>query len=131
MNVFSPTVRKTRLYLLFRRPGRWKTQRRRQTRHIRLEFFMDLDIPASKCLRHFVIFKDGCAEDCIKWLIEYREIEKLMPIRKAADKCKMLRTLLKGKALSHFDHHLRKRLDTDDAELPENYLMNWFFVIWV
>jgi hypothetical protein len=98
-----------------------------KTQHIRLEFFMDPDIPASKNLRHFVIFKDGCAEDWTKWLIDYREFEKLMPIREPADKCKMLRTLLKGYSLSYFEHHLMKRLYAEDGELPGNDLIELVF----
>jgi hypothetical protein len=34
----------------------------------------------------------------------------------------MLRTFLKRQALSHFDHHLRERLDAEDDELPDNDL---------
>jgi hypothetical protein len=32
----------------------------------------------------------------------------------------MFRTLLKGQALYYFEHHLRKRLEADDSEVPEN-----------
>ena len=35
----------------------------------------------------------------------------------------MVRTLLKGQALSHFEHHLRKRLEAEDAKLPDNDLL--------
>jgi hypothetical protein len=34
-----------------------------------------------------------------------------------------LRTLLKGQALSYFEHHLRKRLDAEDSELPDSDLL--------
>jgi formylmethanofuran:tetrahydromethanopterin formyltransferase len=34
----------------------------------------------------------------------------------------MIRTLLKGQALSYFEPHLKKRLDVEDAELPDNML---------
>ena len=94
-----------------------------KTEHIKLEFFMDPGNPASKYARHFVIFKDGCPEDWIKWLMAFREIENLMPLKEPADKTKMFRTLLKGQALSYFEHHLRKRLDAEDAELPDNDLL--------
>ena len=94
-----------------------------KTEHIKLEFFMDTRNPASKYARHFVIFKDGCPEDWIKWLMAFREIENLMPLKEPADKTKMFRTLLKGQALSYFKHHLRRRLDAEDAELPDNDLI--------
>ena len=61
-----------------------------KTEHIKLELFMDPSNPASKYFRHFMIFKDGGAEDWIKWLIGYREVENLMSLREPADKSKML-----------------------------------------
>jgi hypothetical protein len=94
-----------------------------KTEFIRLEFFMDRNNPATKYARHFVIFKDGCAEDWVKWLMAYRDIESLMDLSEPADKSKMVRTLLKGQALSHFEHHLRKRLEAEDSELPDNDLL--------
>ena len=94
-----------------------------KTEHIKLEFFMDSSNPASKYARHFVIFKDGCPEDWIKWLMAFCEIENLIPLKEPADKTKMLRILLKEQALSYFEHHLRRRLDAQDAELPDNYLL--------
>ena len=51
------------------------------------------------------------------------EIENLMPLKEPADKTKMFWTLLKGQALSYFEHHLKKRLDAEDAELPDNDLI--------
>jgi hypothetical protein len=35
----------------------------------------------------------------------------------------MFRTLLKGQALSYFEHHLRRRLDAEDSEVPDNELI--------
>jgi hypothetical protein len=46
-----------------------------------------------------------------------------MPLKEPADKSMMLRTLLKGQALSYLEHHLWKRLDTEDAELPDDDLL--------
>jgi hypothetical protein len=43
-----------------------------KAKFIKLEFLMGPSNPASKYARHFIIFKDGCAEDWIKWLIAYR-----------------------------------------------------------
>jgi hypothetical protein len=48
---------------------------------IKLEFLMDPDNPASgsKYSRQFAIFKDGCPEDWIKWVMTFHEIENLCP----------------------------------------------------
>jgi hypothetical protein len=85
-----------------------------KTEFIKLEFLMDPSNPASKYACHFVIFKGGCAEEWVNWLMAYHEIESLMPLKKPADNSKMLRTLLKGQALSYLEHALRKRLDVDN-----------------
>jgi hypothetical protein len=53
----------------------------------------------------------------------FREIENLMPMKESADKTMMFRTLLKGQALSYFEHHLRKRLEAEDSEVPDNELI--------
>jgi hypothetical protein len=50
---------------------------------------MDPGNPASKYSRHFIIFKDGCPEDWIKWLMKFREIENLMSLKEPADKTKI------------------------------------------
>jgi hypothetical protein len=73
---------------------------------------MDPNNPAldSKYSRQFAIFKDGYQEDWIKWVMTFREIENLMPMKEPADKIRMFRTLLKGQALSYFEHHLMRRL---------------------
>jgi hypothetical protein len=62
-------------------------------------------------------------EDWIKWLMAFREIENLMPMKEPADKTKMFRTLLKGQALSYFEHHLMRRLEAEDSEVLENELI--------
>jgi hypothetical protein len=92
---------------------------------IKLEFLMDPDNPAwgSNYSQHFAIFKDGCPEDWIKWVIASREIENLMPMKEPADKTGMFRTLLKGQALSYFEHHLMRRLEAEDSEVPDNELI--------
>ena len=71
-----------------------------KTESIKMEFFMDSANPASKYAGHFVIFKDGCPEDWIKWLMAFRDIENLMPFKEPADKTKMSQTLLKGHAFA-------------------------------
>ena len=82
---------------------------------------MDSGNPASK-FQDFVIVKDGCPEGWI-WLMAFREIENLMPLKEPADKTKMFWTLLKGQDLSYFKHYLRRRLDAEDSELPDNDLL--------
>jgi hypothetical protein len=92
---------------------------------IKLEFFMNPDSPASgyKYSRQFAIFKDGCLEGWIKWVMAFREIENLMPMKEPADKSRMFRTLLQGQILSYFDHHLMRRLEAEDSDVPDNELI--------
>jgi hypothetical protein len=89
---------------------------------INLEFLMDPENQAldSKYSRQFSIFKDGYPEDWIKWVMAFREIENLMPMKEPADKTRMFWTLLKAQALSYFEHYLRKRLEVEDSEVPDN-----------
>jgi hypothetical protein len=92
---------------------------------IKLEFLMDPDNPAwdSKYSRKFAIFKDECPEDWIKWVMAFREIENLMPMKEPTDKTRMFQTLLKGQALSHFEHHLMRRLEAEDSDVLDNELI--------
>jgi hypothetical protein len=85
---------------------------------------MDPDNLASKYCRKFAIFKDGCPEDWIKWVMAFREIENLMPMKDPADNTRMFQTLLKGQALSYFEHHLMRRLEAEDSEVPDNQLID-------
>jgi hypothetical protein len=80
---------------------------------IKLELLMDPDNPdgGSKYSRQFAIFKDGCPEDWIKWVMTFREIENMMPMKEPADKTRMFWTWLKVQALSYFEHHLMRRLE--------------------
>jgi hypothetical protein len=71
----------------------------------------------------FLIFKDGCPEEWIKWVMAFREIENLMPMKEPADKTRMFETLLKGQALSYFEQHLRRRIEAEDSEVPDNELI--------
>jgi hypothetical protein len=87
---------------------------------IKLEFLMDPNNPSSKYSRQFAIFKDGCPEDWIMWVMAFREIENLMAMKKPADMTRMIRALLKGQALSYFEHHLMRRLEAEDSEVPDN-----------
>jgi hypothetical protein len=94
---------------------------------IKLEFLMVPDNPALNFNYswQFSIFKDGCRvpEDWIKWLMAFREIENLMPLKEPADKTRMFQTLLKGQALSYFEHHLMRRLEAEDSDVPDNELI--------
>jgi hypothetical protein len=53
----------------------------------------------------------------------FREIENLMPMKEPADKTRMFWTLLKCQALSYFEHHLMRRLEAEDSDVPNNYLI--------
>jgi hypothetical protein len=53
----------------------------------------------------------------------FSEIENMMPLKEPADKIRMFRTLMKGQALPYFEHHLRRRVEAKDSELPENDLI--------
>jgi hypothetical protein len=53
----------------------------------------------------------------------FREIENLMPMKDPADKTRMFRTLLKGQALSYYEHHLMRRLEAEDSDVPDNELI--------
>jgi hypothetical protein len=76
----------------------------------KLELLIDPDNPASKYSQKSAIFKDGSPEEWIKWVMAFREIENLMPL-KEEDYCKtrMFWTLLEAQALSYFEHNLRRR----------------------
>jgi hypothetical protein len=63
------------------------------------------------------------SEDWIKWVMASREIENLMPMKEPADKTRMFRTLLKGQALSYFEHHLIRKLDVEDSDVLDNDLI--------
>jgi hypothetical protein len=92
---------------------------------INLEFLMVSDNLAldSKYSRQFAIFKDGCPKDWITWVMAFREIENLIPMKEPSEKTRIFWTLLKGQALSYFEHHLRKRLEAVDSDIPDNELI--------
>jgi hypothetical protein len=62
-------------------------------------------------------------EDWIKWVMAFCEIENLMPMKEPANKTRMFRTLLKCQALSYFEHHLMRKLEEEDSEVPDNELI--------
>jgi hypothetical protein len=62
-------------------------------------------------------------EEWIKWVMAFREIENLMPMKELTENTRMIRTLLNGQALSYFEHHLMRRLEAEDSDLPDNELI--------
>jgi hypothetical protein len=86
---------------------------------IKLEFLMDPDNPAFRYSWKFAIFKDGCPEKWIKWVMAFFEIKNLMPMKKPVDKTRMFRILFKSQSLSYFEDHLMRRMEAEDSEVPE------------
>jgi hypothetical protein len=62
-------------------------------------------------------------EDWIKWVTDLCEIENLMPMKEPAENTMMFRILLKGQVLSYFEHHLMRRLEAKDSDVPDNELI--------
>jgi hypothetical protein len=56
-------------------------------------------------------------------MMAFCQIENLMPMKETADKTRMFRTLLKAQALSYFEHHLMRRLEAEDSDVPDNELI--------
>jgi hypothetical protein len=50
----------------------------------------------------------------------FREIENHMLMKEAADKTRTFWTLLKGQALSNSEHHVMRRIEVEDSEIPDN-----------
>jgi hypothetical protein len=44
----------------------------------------------------------------------------MMPMKEPAENTRMIQNLLKGQALSYFEHHLMRRLEAEDSEVPDN-----------
>jgi hypothetical protein len=61
-------------------------------------------------------------EDWIKWVMDFREIENLMPMKEPMDKTRMFRTLLKDQAFSWFEY-LRESLEAKDSGIPDDELI--------
>jgi hypothetical protein len=56
----------------------------------------------------------------------FHEIENLMPMKEPADKTRMFCNLLKDQPLSYFEHHLMRRLEAVDSDIPDNELIKLF-----
>jgi hypothetical protein len=89
-----------------------------KTEYIKFYSFVDPENRASRYSKEFLIFKDGCPEEWIKWLMAYRDLEVMMSLKVTSERTKMIRTLLKGRALAQFDYHLSKQV-TPDHEMLE------------
>jgi hypothetical protein len=94
-----------------------------KTEYIKFDFFVDPENPSSRYSKEFLIFKDSCPEEWIKWLMEYRDLEVMIPLKETSEQTKMIRTLLKGRALAQFDYHLSKQVCAEDIELPDHELL--------
>ena len=53
----------------------------------------------------------------------YRDLEVMMPLKENSERTKMLRTLLKERALAQFDYHLSKRVRAEYIEFPDHDLL--------
>jgi hypothetical protein len=53
----------------------------------------------------------------------FLQVEKLMSLKEPSDKTRIFRNLLKGQALSYFEHHLKRSLEAEDSQLPDNDLI--------
>jgi hypothetical protein len=59
----------------------------------------------------------------ISLFMSFREIKNLFPLKEHIDKNSIFQTLLKGQALYYFEHHLRRRLESEYTELPDHELI--------
>jgi hypothetical protein len=59
----------------------------------------------------------------IESLMAFRDIENPMPLKEPSDKTRMFQTLLKVQALTNFERHLRRWVEAEDSEIPENELI--------
>jgi hypothetical protein len=100
-----------------------------KTERIKLEFLMDPD-QASQHQTSSTPDSLLSSRMDAQWIgssaylvMAFREIENLMPMKEPADKTRMFRTLLKGQALSYFEHHLIMKLEAEDSDAPDNELI--------
>jgi hypothetical protein len=56
-------------------------------------------------------------------VMAFRKIDNLIPMKEPADKTRMFWTLLKGRGLSYCEHHLMRRLEAEDSDVPDNELI--------
>jgi hypothetical protein len=100
-------------------------------KHILLFYFTLMTLcftfKASKCSQHLDIFKREYktqrSGSSAYLLMSFRKIENLMTLKEPTEKIRIFWTLLKGQALSYFENHLKRRLQTEGSKLPENGLI--------
>jgi hypothetical protein len=117
-----PSLRKTPPIPFVSRAKKFETEGAEadKTEYTKFDFFVDPENPASCFSKEFLIFKDGCPEEWIKWLMDYRDLEVMMLLKETSERTKIFRTLLKGRALAQFDYHLSKRVFAEVIELPDH-----------
>ena len=70
---------------------------------IRFELLVDPSNPATRFSKEFFIFKDGSPEEYVRWLMGYRNLELLTPLKEPSDITNMLHTMFKvSPSLSFF-----------------------------
>jgi hypothetical protein len=55
-------------------------------------------------------------------------IKNLMPLRELTNKSSMFQIFVKIQALSYFEHHLRRMLEAEDSEVPEDLLIELLLI---
>jgi hypothetical protein len=98
---------------------------------IRFEFLVDPSNPATRFSKEFFVFKDGSPQEYIRWLMGYRDLELLMPLKEPSDRTKMLCTMLKLKPVKTENPKKRKaesllsteiNLTNSSDEMEEHFL---------
>jgi hypothetical protein len=56
----------------------------------------------------------------VSLLMLLREIEYLVALKEPPDKTRIFRTMLYEQDLSYFEHHLKKTLEAEDSDIPDN-----------
>jgi hypothetical protein len=63
-----------------------------------------------------------CLQVCIPRVDQGGDIENLILLKEPANKTRIFWTLLKGKAISYFEHYLRKKLEAENSNLSDNVI---------
>jgi hypothetical protein len=90
---------------------------------IRFVFLVDPSIFATQFSKEFLIFKDRSTEMYPRWLIVYRDMELLMPLKEPSDRFKILCKMLKGRVFSPLDYNLSKRCGSEDIAVTDHELL--------
>jgi hypothetical protein len=60
-------------------------------------------------------------------VMTFHEIYNLILMKEPAEKTWMFQTLLKSQVLSYFEHHIMRRLESEDSDVPDNELIELVF----